>query len=136
MSDAVTVLAFDVGLKRTGVAVGQSLTGTTQVAGQIPVKQGRLDWTEVTKLMEHWQPDQILIGDPQSDNPHLNKVINRLKSFVRQNYKLPVVNWNEAYTTESANVELQALNQSTSDKRALRDQLAACLMLEAYFDSL
>jgi putative Holliday junction resolvase len=131
-----TVLAFDVGLKRTGVASGQTHTRSANPAAQIPVSNGRMDWVLIDKLLTDWAPSKIVIGDPQSDDTHLNKVINRLKSHIQQNYKIPIVMINETLTTNSANAELAGSDMSSSRKKKLRDQIAACLILESYFSSL
>jgi putative Holliday junction resolvase len=134
-----TLLAFDVGLKRTGVACGQSLIASARPAGQLQVVNGKFNWHEVDHLIERWQPDKIIVGDPKTDDPHLNKVINRLKSHVQQRHKIPIIDIDETLSSDAANAELDELNRSTSknlttQKRIeLRDQLAACLLLQSYF---
>ncbi len=134
MSD--TALAFDVGLKRTGVAGGQTFTKNANPAGQIAVVRGRHDWAAIDSLIEEWQPDLIIIGDPQSDDPHLNKAINRLKSHIQRFHKLPIVDVNETLTSSAANQEFAERGISQARKTELRDQVAACLILETYFHSI
>lgn len=130
-----TVLAFDVGLKRTGVASGQSHTKTANPAAQLKVSNGRLDWVEVDKLLADWAPSKIIIGDPQTTDANLQKVINRLKSHIQQVHKIPIVLVDETLTTNSANAELAGSAMSLSRKKHIRDQIAACLILESYFSS-
>jgi len=134
MSD--NVLAFDIGLKRTGVASGQSITKSANPAGQITVVRGRHDWPAVDSLVEEWCPDIIVVGDPQSDDPHLNKAINRFKHHIQRFHKLPVVDVNEHLTSSAANQELSGRGLSKTRKTELRDQVAACLILETYFSAL
>ncbi|MDB4511921.1 Holliday junction resolvase RuvX [Arenicella sp.] len=129
-----TILCFDIGLKRTGVAVGQSVSQSAQIAGQINCNNGQLDWPRLAKLIAQWQPNLIVIGDPKSKNPHLNKLINRFKSHIQQHYKLPIVDIDESLTSVAANYELSDSTLSTEKKIALRDQIAACLILEGYFN--
>ncbi|MBX2847300.1 MAG: Holliday junction resolvase RuvX [Acidiferrobacterales bacterium] len=128
-----TVLAFDFGLQRTGVAVGQTITQTAQAAGQIKAKQGQLDWLKLDETLQKWQPTSIVIGDPKSSDPHLNKLINRFKSYIQQQHKLPIIVIDEELTSNSANAELADLKLTTDKKVKLRDQIAACLILESYF---
>ena len=135
-NDIETILAFDVGLKRTGVASGQTQTKTTQVAGLLHVKSGHFNWLEVDKLIRKWEPNRIVIGDPKTDNPHLNKAINRLKSHIQQKHKLPIMDVDETLSSVTANDELVKAGLNTARKTALRDQLAACIILETYFSSL
>ena len=52
LPDAKIALAFDIGLKRTGLAVGQTLTQTVQTAGQLIANNGQLDWNALDKKLE------------------------------------------------------------------------------------
>lgn len=131
-----TLLAFDVGVKRTGVAVGQTKSRTAKTAGQLLLKNGRFNWPEVDKLIFDWQPDRVIVGDPRSDDPHLKKVINRLKSHIQQTHKLRIVDVDETLSSAAANSQLQDLGYNRSQKTRLRDAWAACLILESYYTSL
>ena len=128
-------LAFDVGLKRTGVASGQLLTGTATPCGSISVSNGRLDWAALDKMIHDWQPEGIVIGDPGTSDPHLKKVINRFKSHIQQNHKLPITDIDERLTSNAANQSLADRGLSEAKKTELRDQIAACLILETFFNS-
>ncbi|MFT7525988.1 MAG: putative Holliday junction resolvase [Arenicella sp.] len=131
-----TFLAFDVGLKRTGVARGQNHTKSANPAGQLLVNRGRMDWSEVDELIKEWEPAIIIIGDPKSDDPQLKKVINRLKSHIQQQHKIPIVDVDETLSTSAANAEFDGRQHSIKRKTELRDQLAACLILESYLSTL
>lgn len=131
-----TILCFDIGLKRTGMAVGQTISRTAETAGQIRGNNGQLDWTELNKAISKWQPNVIVIGDPKTDDTHLNKLINRFKSYIQQNHKLPIFEVDEKLTSSSANAELHDSGFSIKKKTELRDQIAACLILESYFRQL
>ena len=56
-----TFLAFDYGLKRIGVAVGQELTGTATALTVIRASEGKPDWDAITKLIEQWKPDELVV---------------------------------------------------------------------------
>lgn len=94
----------------------------------------------VDKLIAQWEPDLIVVGNPFVDgvpaNPTLKKAINRFKSHIQQNFKLPIIDVDERLTSSAANAELQGMGLSISKKTQLRDQIAACLILESYFNSL
>lgn len=136
MATSQMVLALDVGLKRTGVASGQTLTQTANPCDVIAVKNGRLDWQHLDRLIVEWQPNAIIIGDPSSSDPHLNKAINRIKSHIQQNHKLPIFEIDERLTSSAANEALNDQGLSEKRKTEMRDQIAACLILETYFRSL
>ncbi|GHA05204.1 putative pre-16S rRNA nuclease [Arenicella chitinivorans] len=130
------VLALDVGLRRTGVAVGHTLTGTAKPCTTLTADRGRLNWDQFDQLIKEWQPERVVIGDPQTDDPHLNKLINRIKSHIQQNHKLPIHGMDERLSSSAANAELADHGLNAAKKQALRDQVAACLILESYFHSL
>ena len=99
------------------------------------VTNGRFDWLKVDALFAKWQPDRVIIGDPGGDNPHLCKVINRLKSHIQQQHKLAIEDVDETLTSAEANHQLSGAGLSLERKVELRDQIAACLILESYFAS-
>jgi putative Holliday junction resolvase len=132
--NARSYLAFDIGLKRTGVAHGQSITNSAQTAGTLDVVRGRFDWHAVDRLLERWKPNAIVIGDPQTHDANLRKVINRFKSHIQQHHKLPIICIDERLTSAAANAELAGHSQQF--KTDHRDQIAACLILETYLNSL
>jgi len=136
VQNAETFLAFDIGLKRTGVASGNLFTKTATPTGAIVVNNGRHDWAGVDTLIEQWEPDAIIIGDPQSSDPHLNKAINRFKSHIHRWHKLPIIDVDERLTSSAANETLTRHKLSQQRKTELRDQVAAALILETYFNSL
>ena len=135
LANANIFLAFDIGLKRTGVASGSSFNKNATPAGVVVVNKGRHDWAEVDALIEEWKPDAIVVGDPNSNDPHLNKAINRFKSHIQRWHKLPVVSTDERLTSSAANESLSQRGLSQHRKTELRDQVAACLILETYFNS-
>ncbi len=136
IANAENFLAFDIGLKRTGVASGSLFTNKAAPAGCLVVTKGRHDWAGVDALIEEWQPDAIIVGDPQSSDPHLNKAINRFKSHIHRWHKLPIIDVDERLTSSAANQSLAHRDLSQQRKTELRDQVAAALILETYFNSL
>jgi RNase H-fold protein (predicted Holliday junction resolvase) len=77
-----------------------------------------------------------VIGDPGCKDPHLNKSINRLISHIQKNHKLPIVRVDESLTSVAANNELQEFDLSLDKKVAMRDQIAACIILETHLNQL
>ncbi len=130
------ILALDIGLKRTGVACGQLVTKSANPVGQVTVNNGRHDWCALDKLIADWAPAEIVIGNPNSTSPHLNKAINRVKSHIQQQHKLPIIEIDERLSSSAANHELAERGLGVAKKTELRDQVAACLILESYFNSL
>ena len=98
------------------------------------MKNGQHDWQALGKLIGEWQPKVIVIGLPidhaGNTEPNLKKAINRFKSTIQKEHKLPIVEINETLTSDAANAELK----HQKNKQRLRDQVAACLILESYFN--
>ncbi len=59
-----TVLAFDFGLRKIGVAVGNTLTKTTMPLDIIYTKNGDAPWSDIENLLEEWKPLSVIVGDP------------------------------------------------------------------------
>ena len=130
-----TLLAFDVGLKRTGVAVGSTLADTASTLKTLNMRHGRTDVDEITALITEWQPETIVIGSTHNSSGELNKARNHLRHYCQQQ-KRKVVMIDETLSTETANQLLSERQVSLQRKQELRDQVAAQLILQTYLHSL
>ena len=72
MSQYRTLLGFDYGSKRIGVAVGQELTRTAQGLRTLHNNQSGPDWPAIAALIHEWQPELLVVGMPHNmdDRPH------------------------------------------------------------------
>ncbi len=59
-----TLLCFDFGTKRIGVAVGQSITQTASPLKTVRNKNNKPDWNDIEQLIKEWQPDALIVGVP------------------------------------------------------------------------
>jgi len=123
-----TVLAFDVGLKRTGVAYGSRLLGQAQPQSTVHA-QGDARWPLIERHIETWQPQALVVGVPfhpdgaEHDNTRFAR---RFARELRRRFGLPVIEVDERYSTTAA------LAQGARDP----DAAAACIILEQYFQSI
>jgi putative Holliday junction resolvase len=125
MPERGTVLAFDFGLKRIGVAVGEPELGT---AHPLPAVT---DFVEIEKLVEEWQPAGLVVGLPSSAQGEPHKMTKQAEDFARRlerRFKLPVARVDERFTSVEAEQRLRGV------KRKAIDSVAAQLILEQYFD--
>lgn len=110
MTDAAsTLLAFDYGLKRIGVAVGQTLTGTARPLQTVAVKNNRPDWPEIEQLIKTWLPDALVVGLPLNMDGTEQEMTNHARQFSRRlhgRFRLPVHFADERLTTREANWRL------------------------------
>ncbi len=122
---ARTVLAFDFGLKRIGVAVGEPELGT---AHPLPAVA---QFSQIEHLIEEWKPGQLVVGLPTSVQGEAHAMTRQAEDFARRlerRFKLPVTRVDERFTSVEAQSRLRGI------KRKAIDSVAAQLILEQYFD--
>lgn len=123
-----TLLAFDFGLKRTGVAVGNTLTRDARALTTVAA-EGDARFAPIGRLIDEWHPDALVVGVPFHPDgaPHDNT--RRAQRFARQlagRFRLPVHEVDERYTTT------EALSQGARDA----DAQAAAIILDQYLRGL
>lgn len=133
-----TVIAFDFGLKRTGVAVGNTLTGSATPECTLTGINDQPDWNGISKLIREWSPKQIVVGMPTeldgTDSPLTKRVI-RFCNQLHGRYHLPVDQENEQFTSLEASQRLKQLRQSGRKKKVTKeevDRIAASIILESW----
>ncbi len=65
---ARTVIAFDFGLRRIGVAVGNTLSRTAEPLATITARDGQPDWDGIARCLADWQPAALVVGLPYNDD--------------------------------------------------------------------
>lgn len=78
------VLAFDFGLARTGVAVGNTLTGTARALAIIDSPTNDARWQGIAPLIEEWQPAFLVVGVPRLGDGTPSTLTARCERFARQ----------------------------------------------------
>ena len=68
------VMAFVLGPRRIGVAVGQELLGSGQPVALIPARDGIPDWQQIESLLEEWRPDLVVVGLPLNMDDTENEI--------------------------------------------------------------
>ncbi len=130
------IIAFDFGLKRTGVAVGNTLTGSATPECTLHSKQDHPDWDGITQLFKEWQPTKVVVGMPTeldgSESP-LTKAVQRFCNQIQGRYNIEVEQENEQFTSIEAGQRLKQLRQSGRKKKVTKDEvdkIAAAIILE------
>jgi putative Holliday junction resolvase len=88
-----TLLGFDYGRKRIGVAVGQQVTQSATALTTISARDGKPDWPAITRLIEEWKPDALVVGIPYHMDGSEQDMTRAARRFCRQlegRYRLPV----------------------------------------------
>ena len=81
ISNPFTVLGFDYGTLRIGVAVGQNLTGTASPIDILRAKDGIPDWDQVKNLVKQWQPELFVVGLPYNMDDSESELLVRARKF-------------------------------------------------------
>ena len=128
MPEKGTVLAFDFGLKRIGVAVGEA-----EMKSAHPLGAAR-SFTDIEKLVKEWRPARLVVGLPVAEKG-AHPLARRVERFARQlegRYRLPVALVDERFTSAEAESRLKEAGTRSPVKKNV-DSIAAQLILEQYF---
>ncbi|MDN5865296.1 MAG: Holliday junction resolvase RuvX [Gammaproteobacteria bacterium] len=133
-----TVLGFDFGTRRIGVAVGETVTGT---AHALACLHGKADsappWPAILNLVREWRPGRLVVGRPRHLDGRDSTFTQSARDFADElgrRAQLPVELWDEALSTEAARETLAGQRQQGA-RRGGRDQLnaqAACEILRGW----
>jgi putative holliday junction resolvase len=121
-------LAFDFGMKRTGVATGNRLTRSASPQPTIAA-EGDARFTQVARRISEWAPDALVVGIPFHPDGAAHENTARALKFARQlrgRHGLPVFEVDERYST----TEAHALGAKDADAAS------ACIILEQFLRSL
>jgi putative Holliday junction resolvase len=132
-----TILAFDFGIKRIGVAVGNSIAQTTQPLVTLHGEQNDQRFAAIAALIKDWQPNALIVGLPCNDDgtPHeMTRLCRRFANRLKGRFNLPTILVDERYTSTSASTHLNEMGIRGIKQKTMIDQIAAQYILQAYFD--
>ena len=135
-----TVLSFDFGLRRIGVAVGQDVTGSASPLGIIANRQEGPDYARLDELIRQWQPTQLVVGMPAHADGSASDMEDLVRDFIAEltRYGLPIDTVDERYTSIEAERVLKDARAAGTRGRVSRetiDSAAAVLIAERYLAS-
>jgi len=132
-----TILAFDFGTKRIGVAVGNALLRRANPLITIDEEKTDARFAKIAGLLDEWQPGALVVGLPSNDDgtPHeMTALCRRFANRLKGRFNLPTILVDERYTSHSASAQLNEQGVRGRRQKALIDQYAAQQILQAYFD--
>ena len=115
-----TIIAFDFGLRRIGVAVGQQVTNSANPLCAISNGEDGPDWERIASLVREWQPARLVVGVPVHADGSPSGLGKFATAFIRDlaRFDLPVDAVDERYSS----VEAEALLKSRR-KQGLRGRI-------------
>jgi putative Holliday junction resolvase len=132
-----TILAFDFGLRRIGVAVGQTITGSASPLGVVNNGENGPDFDAISVLVSEWRPSRLIVGLPLHADGSPGEMKAQVESFVRElwRYQLQVDTVDERYTSLEAESALKNARAAGSRGRITReaiDSAAAVFIAERF----
>ena len=133
-----TVLGFDVGMRRIGVAVGSAYGTGARALAVIDVHANGPDWAEIDRLYKEWRPDGLVVGDPMTLDGGDQPIRHRAHAFARDlsaRYTLPVVLVDERASSIEAAQRFAADRAQGRRRRrdaAALDAVAAAVIVERW----
>lgn len=134
----LTLMGFDVGARRIGIAVGNTVSMSAREVGVLDVRDSGPDWTALDRWLADWRPARLVVGDPATLDGGDQPIRKRARAFARalaKRYQLPVDQVDERTSSIEAAQRFAAGRASGARKRhqaAQLDALAAVIILERW----
>lgn len=131
-----TLLGFDYGSRRIGVAVGQRITRTASALTTLDAQDGQPDWHEIERLIATWQPDALVVGLPLTlDGSHSDttRAAERFARRLHGRFQLPAYLHDERLSSHAAE-HWSAERSGKAASRDAFDQVAAQIILQDWLD--
>lgn len=132
------VLGFDVGARRIGVAVGNTLSLSARALDVVDVRDSGPDWQRIDALVREWHPDRLLVGEPLTLDGEEQPATRRARQFAQQlgsRAALPVELVDERSTSREADQRFAQRRRDGEVRRkhgAALDAVAAEIIVERW----
>lgn len=133
-----TVLAFDFGVRRIGVAVGEYELRLAHPLTTIDQAMTKPRFEKIAELIETWQPVLLVVGLSVHADGTEHEITRLCRRFARRlegRFGIPAVMEDERYTTVIARLTLREVGVTGKKQRPVLDQIAAQHILQTFFDS-
>lgn len=137
---AETVLAFDVGTRMIGVAIGTTLTGNARPLATVSVGERGPDWTRIAALVREWQPSDAVVGLPLALDGGEQAMTRTARAFAAElvsRFSLKVHEVDERHSSREASERFarhRAQGSASRKQGAAIDAVAAAVILDRWFD--
>ncbi len=134
-----TIVAFDFGLRRIGVAVGQEVTASANPIAAIRNTDSGPDWQAIEGIIGEWRPARLVVGMPLHEDGSPSEMGAHIKVFIAElgRFDLPVEQVDERYSSLEAGELLKterAAGLRGRIKKEAIDSMAAALIAQRWFD--
>ena len=132
-----TIVAFDFGLRRIGVAVGQNVTASANPLAAVRNTDSGPDWQAISNVVNEWHPSRLIVGMPLHEDGSPSQMGVPIKAFITElaRFELPVEQVDERHSSIEANEVLKSERamglRGRINKEAI-DSVAAALIAERW----
>ena len=136
MTVSGTLIGFDFGERRIGVAVGETSTRIANPLGAIEETANEARFRAIGRIVDEWQPAAFVVGLPRhaDDSEHaVAKLAEKFARRLRARYNVPVVMVDETLTSATAEATLRD-TRTRAARKSDTDALAAAIILQSYLD--
>jgi len=132
-----SILAFDYGKKRIGVAVGNTALGVAHPLITIDSEVTSKRFIAIAQLIDTWQPVLFVVGLPLHSDGSAHELTQLSQRFARRlagRFNIQVVMQDERYTSQTASAVLRETGVVGRKQKSVLDQIAAQQILQSFFD--
>jgi len=137
MPDTGTVLAFDFGEKRIGVAVGDTGVGIAHPLQTIHAEDNKTRFAAIEALMAEWKPAQLIVGEPHHADGGAHEIARLARRFAQRlggRFGLPVTLVDETLSSTAAESRLHEQGVYGAKLKAVIDSAAACEIMQTWLE--
>lgn len=138
MPEAGTVLAFDFGERRIGVALGDLALGIAHPLATIDTESNDARFAAIAAMIAEWKPAQLVVGLPahlDGAEHDMSRLCRKFANRLHGRFGLPVELVDERLTSAEASQSLREAGVGGRRQKPMLDQVAAQHILQSYFDA-
>ena len=133
-----SVIGFDFGLKRIGLATGQTITGTASPLITLQAVNQTPDWENIERHIRQWKPDALIVGIPYLLDGGESDITRAARNFCKaleQRFNLPVYTIDESLTSFEAEQQLKQDMKIAKHNKHEIDKMAAAIIVQSWLNS-
>lgn len=134
-----TILAFDFGEKRIGIAVGETILKVAHPLSTIEAEENDIKFSLIASLIQEWRPNLLIVGLPAHLDGEAHTLTQLSKKFAQRlegRFNLPVKMVDERLSSAEASQSLRDIGINGIKQKTMLDAVAAQIILQSYFDRL
>ena len=140
MNDAPirSVIGFDFGLQRIGLATGQTITGTASPLVTLQAVNRSPDWEGIAEQIRQWKPDALIVGIPyllEGGDSDITRAALNFSKALEHRFKLPVYTIDESLSSAAAAEQIRQSKKLAKHNKHEIDKMAAAIIVQSWLNS-